>query len=183
MLNNIVGLFGTSGVANSYESIQTYTVGAGGQAAIDFTSIPNTYKHLQIRGIATVASSGQAIVIQVGNGGVDTSGYAMHQLSGDGSSPTATGLTSRSNIYMLGYRGAVSSTNPSAVVVDILDYANTNKNKTIRVLAGVDNNGSGEVALNSGLWPSTSALNTIKILTTSGNLNQYSSFALYGIKG
>lgn len=84
---------------------------------------------------------------------------------------------------MLGYRGAVSSTNPSAVVVDILDYANTNKNKTIRVLAGVDNNGSGEVALNSGLWPSTSALNTIKILTTSGNLNQYSSFALYGIKG
>ena len=36
----------------SYESIQTVTVGLGGAANVEFTSIPATYTHLQIRGIS-----------------------------------------------------------------------------------------------------------------------------------
>ena len=54
MLNNIVALLGNGAAAGggtSYESIATVTVGAGGSSSISFTSIPSTYKHLQIRAI------------------------------------------------------------------------------------------------------------------------------------
>ena len=71
----------------------------------------------------------------------------------------------------------------AAAVIDILDYANTNKNKTIRALDGLDNNGSGTVAFSSSLWSSTSAINSIEISGLGGTIQQYSSFALYGIKG
>jgi hypothetical protein len=76
-----------------------------------------------------------------------------------------------------------------AGIVDILDYANTNKYKTIRSLTGHDHNGviagiHAIVNLNSGSWRSTSAINSIVIGVVSGTaFNQYSSFALYGIKG
>ena len=65
--------------------------------------------------------------------------------------------------------------------MDILDYSNTNKNKTLRQLAGTDNNGNGVVGLSSGLWQSTAAVASIDI-TAIGSFSQYTSFALYGIK-
>jgi hypothetical protein len=69
-------------------------------------------------------------------------------------------------------------------VIDILDYANTNKNKTIRSLAGSDANGSGTIWFGSIAWLSTSAITSLSFNIESGsNFTQYSSFALYGIKG
>jgi hypothetical protein len=73
-------------------------------------------------------------------------------------------------------------------IVDILDYANTNKYKTVRVLSGVDFNGTlagygGYVGPLSGNWRNTSAITSIKINAQTGNFTQYSQFALYGIKG
>ena len=170
----------------SYESIATVTVGAGGSANIDFTSIVGTYKHLQIRGIARTvnATTYGGLRIQVGNGSIDTgSNYNTHDIYGDGSTVTASGTTNNTNIY----GGTVSSASLGSnifgvAVVDILDYANTNKFKTVRTLGGADANGSGYVGLNSGAWRSTSAVNTIRLFATSGNFAQYSTFALYGIK-
>jgi hypothetical protein len=40
-----------AGIAGDYQSIETVTVGSGGQATITFASIPATFKHLQIRAI------------------------------------------------------------------------------------------------------------------------------------
>jgi hypothetical protein len=68
-----------------------------------------------------------------------------------------------------------------ALVIDILDYTNTNKNTTIRSLGGYDANGSGYLQLESMLWNNTAAINQIVLGT--GGWAQYSSFALYGIKG
>jgi len=68
-------------------------------------------------------------------------------------------------------------------VTDILDYKDTNKYTTIRVLTGYDTNGAGDVLLYSGNWRSTSAVTSIVLFPASGNFNQYSQFALYGIKG
>ncbi len=50
ILGTIASSFLTS--LSDYDSIASVLVGAGGQSAVEFTSIPNTYKHLQIRGIA-----------------------------------------------------------------------------------------------------------------------------------
>ena len=190
MLNTILGSFSTGAppaAAGSYESIATVTVGSGGTSTITFSSIPATYTHLQIRGIAKSARSGTArndLIIKL-NGSSTT--YSHHQLYGDGSSAAALG-TSSTTQGLLGINCVPSSGYTSqfgVVVADILDYLSTNKNKTIRSLAGTDNNGAGFISLSSALWYATPAAITSIDLTVDGghNFEQYSQFALYGIKG
>jgi hypothetical protein len=174
-------------VTNSYQSIATVTVGSGGAADVTFSSIPSTYTHLQIRGIgrSTAAQNFAGLRMQVGNGSIDTaSNYSAHVLYGDGSSAAATGSANASQMTI----GVVSAANDTAssfagLVLDLLDYANTNKYKTTRSLGSVDLNGSGAVEYHSSAWRSTSAITTVKLFATAGNFAQYSSFALYGIKG
>jgi hypothetical protein len=182
----LLGILASAGGSrNSYESIQTVTVGSGGQSSISFTAIPATYKHLQIRCISreSLGTSLGGMYIQLNS---DTgSNYAWHRLWGEGASASAGASTSTT--AMLG--GIIATTSGTAsvfssAIIDVLDYANTNKNKTIRSLTGLDYNGSGYVGLHSGLWTNTAAITSIVINPDSGqNWQQYSSFALYGIKG
>jgi hypothetical protein len=186
MLNPLIGIIASSGgVAASttaYESIATTTVGAGGSSTITFSSIPATYTHLQIRGIAR-DGTGNSILMTLNS---DTgANYARHRLTGNGTAAGAVGTASINNMPLFGQSGVGSSASTfAAFVLDLLDYANTNKYKTVRNLSGLDQNGSGSVEFMSGLWQSTSAVSTIT-LTNAGAINftQYSSFALYGIKG
>ena len=162
---------------SSYESIATVTVGAGGSSTVSFTSIPSTYTHLQIRTSMQSSLSSYGLMRFNSDSG---SNYTSHFLYGDGSTATATALTSQSSIYAL--RGSPSTNYYAGTVIDILDYRNTNKYKTTRSLAGNDENGSGYVFFLSGLWLNTNAITDITIITQSGTFAQYSSFALYGIK-
>lgn len=171
---------------NSYESISTVTVGAGGSSSISFTSIPSTYKHLQIRGIGrdSAAVNDYTVILMQFNS--DTgSNYARHNLYGNGSAAGSGGSTSTTSI-----RAGVMPLNSTtascfgANVFDILDYTNTNKYKTIRGLSGTDTNTTTDyVQLTSGVWMSTSAVTSITLTSGSANFMQYSQFALYGIKG
>ena len=129
MLNNIAALLDSGAVAalTDYESISTVTVGAGGSATVTFSSIPSTYTHLQVRYIArdTFAATYDITSLKL-NGA--TSGYSWHELSGNGSTASAGAGTSTSYIRA----GRVSYANDTANtfaggVLDILDYANTNK--------------------------------------------------------
>ena len=170
----------------SYESIATVTVGSGGAANVEFTSIPATYTHLQVRGIGRSLEANTGVDVPYVTFNSDSgSNYSWHQLVGSGSSASATGAASTS--FMRGGLIALNSEPASVfgvVVIDILDYANTNKYKTIRSLSGTDyNNTSGNVGLFSGSWRNTNAITTIKIAASAANLAQYSQFALYGIKG
>jgi hypothetical protein len=77
----------------------------------------------------------------------------------------------------------------SAGVVDILDYTDTNKYTTVRWLQGFDTNGTvagygGLVVFTSGSWMNTAAVTSISFeVEGSRSYTEYSSFALYGIKG
>jgi hypothetical protein len=180
LLNVIAGLLNGAGApasTTSYESIATAN-GTGSSGTISFTSIPSTYKHLQLRiygGVATTATSSSNIRF---NNDTTDANYACHFLYGNGASATAGGGTSTPyGIYVNGISSA-----PSATIIDILDYTNTSKNKTTRVLNGYDANGSGVVNLLSNLWLNTAAINRVDIVA-SQNWGTYSSFALYGIKG
>lgn len=193
MIGNIAaGLYGVgvAPVLSSYESIATVSVGSGGQSTISFTSIPSTYKHLQIRAIlkTTAGSNSDGNGIwRVGNGSVDSgSNYSYHELQGNGSSTYAGGSGSITS-FTLGYQTGSSSgaTNAfTAYVIDILDYASTTKNKTVRHLDGYDLNGlEGSIWLQSGAWyNSSSAINAITFSNSTNNFAQYSHVALYGIK-
>ena len=76
-------------------------------------------------------------------------------------------------------------TNPAVNIIDIVDFASTNKYKTIKSLTGRDNYGSGTISLNSGaFFNTTNAITSITLSTiTSVNLAQHSFIGLYGIKG
>lgn len=167
-----------------YESIATVT-SAGSAGDITFTSIPATYTHLQIRGILRTNDTGgfnnQGMRFNSDTG----SNYKSHYLRGDGTSATAGVVVGSTNFndFMRAASASMTAGIFAAVVMDILDYADTNKYKTFRVLQGGDANGSGILGLHSGVWMSTSTINSITISPSGGTAIQYSSFALYGIKG
>ena len=173
--------------STSFESIATVTVGSGGAASAEFTSIPATYSHLQVRLLArdTRNASGDNFSIQFNSDTTAANYVSYHWILGDGSTITAGALAAgvQGQIVI----GEVSTAQTSASifsagVFDILDYANTNKYKTVRNLNGLDKNGSGALTYSSGLWLSTNAITSIKIFGNNGNWAQYSHFALYGIK-
>jgi hypothetical protein len=174
----------------AYDSLATVTVPSGGVASITFAGIPITYKHLQIRTISrnTAGANGYYAQFRVGNGSVDSgSNYAGHYLAGNGAGTAAGAYTTQTYGRLFGNVGGPTSNNTGfGAVADFLDYSNTNKYKTMRILQGADDNGSGEIGLNSALWQSTSAINTITIYAFSqgsaSTFAEYSSFALYGCK-
>jgi hypothetical protein len=172
----------TAFVNASYESIATVTVGAGGASSVEFTSIPATYSHLQIRAICQTSSGGQFVKMQFNN---DTTlaNYRAHIVYGYGGGIASSDYGNNYTLLIWANNtGSVANTFAGAVI-DILDYANTNKYKTTRSLDGYETNSAGTIALTSGLWMSNSAISSIKFLGYSGNPIQYSQFALYGIKG
>jgi hypothetical protein len=195
MLNTLAGIIASSGGAvagGDYESIATVTVGSGGSSSISFTSIPSTYKHLQVRFIARTNRGTYGFDDLKYNFNSDTgANYTYHELWGNGSSANAAADINFNYALLFNAAGtSVSGTWYGSGITDILDYGDTNKFKTMRTLNGIDFNGAapggldGRVNLASNLWRSTSAITRIDIASGTGNtLQQYSSFALYGIKG
>jgi hypothetical protein len=162
--------------AGNYYSIATATVTSGGASAITFSSIPQTFTHLQLR--ATYI--GSDVPTPQLNGDTGTN-YVFHGLRGNGSTASAYSITGANNLQ-LGTAIAPTSTYPFSFIFDILDYTNTSKYKTTRAIGASDQNGSGGLDFSSGLWLNTSAINSITVKIGTGSANQYSSFALYGIK-
>ena len=183
MIGNIAaGLYGV-GVTpstSSYESIATVSVGSGGQSSITFSSIPSTYKHLQLRILGSDDGSGSEYGNMTFNSDTGTN-YASHQLFGDGSSAQANSFTSNNQIYLHRISGSITNTF-GAIVVDILDYTSTSKYKTVRELGGYDANGSGRISFSSGVWLNTNAITSITATTGGSKWLEYTNFALYGIK-
>jgi hypothetical protein len=168
-----------------FESIATVSVGSGGAANAEFTSIPSTYTHLQIRCIARYGGTAYNNLLGAFNGDTTYTNYRWHYLTGDGSSVAAGSVQSSGAPLSMGLVAGTAQTTGvfAAQIIDILDYKNTNKNTTIRVLNAMDNNGSGEIRLVSGLWMNTAAITSITLTAQGGNnFAQYSHFALYGIK-
>ena len=168
-----------------YQAITTATVDSGGASSITFSSIPSTYKHLQIRYIARCDYAGISVnLLYKINSDATTANYSYHILRGDGSSATAAGGTSLNLMSNDTITGATSASGIyGAGIIDILDYANTSKYKTFRSLTGYDANGSGLIRLASSLWMSTAAITSLYFENQGGS--QYAAgtqFALYGIK-
>jgi len=172
----------------SYESIATTTVGSGGSATITFSSIPATYTHLQIRGIARSTLTGTAEdIIRIRFNSDTGSNYSTHALAGDGSVAyiAAAAASQTSGFGAAIPRAGVTASVFGAFVYDVLDYANTNKYKTVRSIGSFDRNGGGNVIFASAAWLSTSAITSITMFPEGGSASfpEYSQFALYGIKG
>lgn len=165
----------------NYDSIATVTVGSGGSSSITFSDIPATYQHLQIRValIANTASGGGAQYGYLRLNSDSGNNYAWHNMYGSGAAVFTENGSSVNRIQTI-YTD--SATYLSVGIIDILDYASTTKNKTVRRFTGRDFNGSGYIDVGSGLWMSTSAVTALSITATTNSFGQHSTAALYGIK-
>lgn len=173
-------------LTSAFESIATVTVGSGGVNAIAFSSIPQTYTHLQIRGIFRSTQSTQDIDL-AGRYNDDTgNNYAWYYSYSNVPTPNAgngapdvqfsafgrgTGATSTANVF-------------GAFIIDIYDYTNTNKYKSHKVITGNNHNSTNSnlALLEGGTWASTAAINKISFASAAGNIAEFSQIALYGIK-
>jgi hypothetical protein len=188
----ILGIIASSRLAavpTSYESIATVTVGGGGSASASFTSIPATYTHLQLRwiGRASQANTGLGVYMRINNN--TGSNYARHSLRGNGSAASAANSVSTTEISLGGVPGSSSPSGMfGAGIIDILDYTNTNKYKTIRSMQGTNQNTTADdnIFFVSGfMFANTNAVTQIDVVADSTGVGfvEYSQFALYGIKG
>jgi hypothetical protein len=189
LLNSIVSVLdsgGAGGGGTSYESIATAT-GTGSSSTITFSSIPSTYSSLQLRISGKVSGTSIDNLNIIFNSDTGTN-YKDHYLMGDGSA-ASSGSTGNPNAIALGNAlagsNAAQTSINSAVIIDLIDYASTTKNKTLRAFFGEDINTANtnyRVTLASGLWLSTAAVSSITF-TCASNFTTAASFSLYGIKG
>lgn len=160
------------------------------QANVEFTNIPQTYTHLQIRAIArgtTTVDTRVGLNVQVNS---DTgSNYSVHNLHGDGATAEANGYASQTKTFGANFelpQADALSNVFGAMIVDVFEYKNTSKYKTMRALVGFDNNGTtgatGRIVFESGLWMNTNAITSIKLYPSSDSWAANSSFALYGVQ-
>lgn len=186
-----LGLLSQGGGAGSgftFEQIAT-TISTGSSGTITFSSIPQTYKHLQVR--YTARQSGNSSVprpITVNYNGQGST-YRSHYLYGTGSQV----LSIDDGAPTIGYTPVLTGTTNSFAggILDILDYSAANKNATYRCVSGYLNGASSSgspqtvnfVSLASGLRTTTTAITQLAILAGSGNFESGSRFTLYGIAG
>jgi hypothetical protein len=185
MTLSALGIFSAAGAGGltGYELIST-AFGNGSSNTISFTSIPQNYKHLQIRYTAkSTTASNAAISFQLN--GVTTSSYSTHRLFGSGTSTTSSATTS-SSVIALQNAMAYSTTTGlvAAGIIDIVDYNNASKNPVIRTLFGqIGNTSQRVISLSSGALNSVGAVTSCLFTTGDGNFSTISRFSLYGIAG
>ena len=160
-------------MANAMVALANLTLSSA-QATITFGSIPATYRDLRLVISNKMVNNGASCDLRVNNdSGSNYANIYVYALgSGGGTSGVAT--TSYGYVDVLGS----DTTSPSVFTVDIMDYAATDKHKSILSRGANPTNG---VQMSAIRWASTSAITSITLSTGSGNYAAGSTFALYGI--
>jgi len=168
-------------MASTYNLIASVTVGSGGAASIDITSIPATYTDLVLK-LSTRSTStdpDRASVLytmKFNNASTTYSGKTMRT--------QGTTVTTFSGAFF-GYTAASNFTTSTFDNTDtyITNYAGSNQKSFF-----IDNSDEQNVAnydsilgLIAGLWDGTGAINQITLTLGYGNFAQYSTAYLYGI--
>ena len=176
-------------MALTYEAIATVTVGSGGAANIEFTSIPGTYTDLAL--FLSGRSTDNSAQTSTGyNFNGSTSGYTSRNLGnyqGTVFSGSMTTLSIGGVTYgRLDDSGLVAATATASTFSNgwlyVPNYAGSdNKSWSWDSVAENNSTAAAEILV-AGLWSNTAAITSIKILPYLGNFAQYSTATLYGIK-
>lgn len=163
------------------------TVGAGGAASIDFTSIPSTYTDLVIKLSARTATSGQEYVaLGIRFNGDTSSVYSTRLVYGLGSgTPGSVNESAQTrSIWQYATGATATSSTFSNVEIYIPSYSSTSINKSMSVDSVTENNATSALAgLKAGLWANTAAITSITLFEANGagNFVQHSTAYLYGV--
>jgi hypothetical protein len=177
-------------MANTYIQIgSTVTVGAGGAASIDFTSIPSTYTDLllklSLRSSNADGFTGSATMRLNANSGAN---YSFRTLFAATATPASGNGSAGTSVTVGGTVGSSLTANTfNNAEIYLPNYAGST-NKSFSVDTVSENNASTDftyqLMMIAGLWSQTTAINQITIYSgTVGSTNflQYSTASLYGI--
>jgi len=147
------------------------------QTSIDFTSIGSGYTDLRL--VLNLIGNFNGAGIRFNSD--SATNYSMTYINGDGASAISYRLSNQTRVNLGPVNVASSATIPDFIALDIFSYAGSTF-KTFLNAQSYDNNGSGDVTRQVGLWRSTSAITSINITNMgSGNFNTGSTATLYGI--
>ena len=172
---------------NTFQLIASSTVGAGGAASIDFTSIPSTYTDLVLKVSGRSSASYTRRVLQLTmNGSSSSSDYSDRYLYGSGSAAGsgADNVGSQPYILVWDLNAATSTANTFGNIdIYIPNYASTTTYKSVSADgASEDNATTIYMGLTAGLYLQNTAITSLSLKTDSGNFVQYSTAYLYGVK-
>ena len=164
-------------MANTYSLIASSTVGSGGAAFIQFTSIPQSYTDLVVfmSGRSTTGSPDAGLQFN-GEGSSNISSRYMFSVDG-----SITSGSSGSYIALVGLpKSGTTSNTFGNVTIHIANYTSSQQ-KAISVESVTENMSSSEtfLTLTAGVYSSSSAVSSLKL---TGDFAQHSSAYLYGIK-
>lgn len=170
------------------ESIATLAVTSGTVNSVVFNSIPQTYKHLELRmylrDYRQVTGFGETNLVFNNVTANSSSVYYKQRLASQSGNITGYYSANADQLYGPSYpRGSSYTGIFGAQVWKIQDYTNTNKHKAYLAYGGFYGSGSDEVSYWAGAYTGTEALTRIDILPNQFGFDTYSHFALYGIKG
>jgi hypothetical protein len=168
-------------MANTFELIASSTVGSGGAASIDFTSIPSTFTDLCLKVSARGANAGSSTFPMwiIFNG--QTSNQNNKALVGNGTSAYADADT---KIYANITGASATSGTFGSVEFYIPNYAGS-ANKSVSLDAVQENNTTTAYAeIEAGLWSNTAAITSIKLQDyyATATFAEHSTAYLYGVK-
>ena len=165
-------------MATTYEAIATVTVGSGGAANIDFTSIPGTYTDLVVKlSLRQDSSALNYAVMRFNNA---TTNFTYISIEGTGSA--AASFNGSTGTYGFPTPSSATASTFSNAEVYIPNYAGSS-NKSFSVDTVTENNGTAAYAdLIAGLRSNTDVIDRITFYTAGGSFVQYSTATLYGIK-
>ena len=164
----------------TFIKINSTTVGSGGAASIDFTSIPDTYTDLllKVSGRSTESDNASSLRVYFNS---DTSNVQVTELRGAGTVVASYRIT----YPQQGYVGATSSTASTFGSADIYiaNYASTKQKSTsAEIVMPSTTAGHNYEILSNRTWEITSAITTITIAPGAGNWVENTIASLYGIK-
>ena len=160
---------------NTFTLIASSTVGAGGAASIDFTSIPSTYTDLCLK--VSVRSTGVATSLDIALNG-STASFTNKYLQGSGSAASSGSLARYAGLTT----GSDLTANTFANCDIYIPNYSGSTNKSFSGDAVQENNATTSYAgLVANLWSNTAAINQITLSNSTGNFAQYSTAYLYGI--
>jgi hypothetical protein len=172
-------------MANTFVKIASVTVGSGGAASIDFTSIPSTYTDLCVkmsfRQDIDFSNDGNIIAIEFNSAG--SASFSGKLLFGTGSAAGSAGTYLNAVYYTSNPSDYTSNTFGNGEIY-IPNYAGS-QNKSFSSDSVYENNATAaRQGLQAGLWSSSSAITSVKLspFTGGGKFVQYSTATLYGIK-
>ena len=168
-------------MANTFTLISSVTVGSGGAAYIEFTSIPATYTDLVVVGSCRTNSGIYSSEDFNMNLNGSTSNFNMKSLSGSGSSVGTDSRSDQLGINRINEGGSTSNTY-SNFQYYIPNYASSNY-KSFSVDTAIENNATdARVQMVAALWSNTAAITTVRLYhSSSSTLAQYSTAYIYGI--